>query len=415
MFKSKISMFLTILIVLFTCTYVYGVTYYSGIPFSNSASDGDIATWTNSGKWEWVAGAAFLDAGDFTQDSGFLVGTGAGAYQEETGATARTSMGVGTTDSPQFTGIEVGAATDTTVTRTAAGQIAVEGVIHDTIVETITADSNPESITPTVTWDAAKRFVFVVNETSGDGHEVDLSETDGVLNGTVATIINVSAANTITIQDDGGNMETPNGVTITLEPYESVTAVYYSDRWQIIDERSAVSYANLAIRSSANPTTDANTNIALDYSDGGQDPIFIEVYDEGVPDASTIIAKNIQCETFTILEPDSAQSASDDVILKKFTAESFPHGAVITAIHVDASEAISDTLLFQMWSTSIVASATQTTVESIALSTAASAEDNGIDTPAITADYYLAVNLDDAQDDIAFITFTVCYTTTGGE
>ena len=52
-------MFLTILIVLFTCTYAYGITYYSGIPFSNSASDGDIATWTNSGKWEWVGSATF--------------------------------------------------------------------------------------------------------------------------------------------------------------------------------------------------------------------------------------------------------------------------------------------------------------------------------------------------------------------
>ena len=95
MFKSKISMFLTILIVLFTCTYAYGVTYYSGIPFSNSASDGDIATWTNSGKWEWVGGATF-----------------------------RTSIGLGTGDSPQFAGIEItgaltisaGALTDNTVT-----------------------------------------------------------------------------------------------------------------------------------------------------------------------------------------------------------------------------------------------------------------------------------------------------------
>ena len=98
MFKSKISMFLTILIVLFTCTYAYGVTYYSGIPFSNSASDGDIATWTNSGKWKWVGGATF-----------------------------RTSIGLGTTDSPQFTGIELGHATENTLSAS-GGTLSIEGV-----------------------------------------------------------------------------------------------------------------------------------------------------------------------------------------------------------------------------------------------------------------------------------------------
>lgn len=42
-------------------------------------------------------------------------------------ATARTTLGVGTGDSPQFTGVNVGHATDTTITRSAAGIIAVEG------------------------------------------------------------------------------------------------------------------------------------------------------------------------------------------------------------------------------------------------------------------------------------------------
>lgn len=41
--------------------------------------------------------------------------------------TARTTLGVGTGDSPQFAGLNVGAATDTTITRTGAGDIAVEG------------------------------------------------------------------------------------------------------------------------------------------------------------------------------------------------------------------------------------------------------------------------------------------------
>lgn len=42
-------------------------------------------------------------------------------------AAFNTAIGLGTGDSPQFTAINLGHATDTTLTRTAAGQIAVEG------------------------------------------------------------------------------------------------------------------------------------------------------------------------------------------------------------------------------------------------------------------------------------------------
>lgn len=49
-------------------------------------------------------------------------GTGA-----STAAAAATNLGLGTTDSPQFTAINIGHATDTTITRTGAGDIAIEG------------------------------------------------------------------------------------------------------------------------------------------------------------------------------------------------------------------------------------------------------------------------------------------------
>lgn len=60
-------------------------------------------------------------------DGQFIVATGAGAFAYESGDTARTSLGVGTGDSPQFTAVNVGHATDTTLTRVASGRIAVEG------------------------------------------------------------------------------------------------------------------------------------------------------------------------------------------------------------------------------------------------------------------------------------------------
>ena len=65
-------------------------------------------------------------AGLAVTDSGFIVGDGSN-FVLETGATLRTSMGVGTGDSPQFTAVNVGAASDTTLARSAAGILTVEG------------------------------------------------------------------------------------------------------------------------------------------------------------------------------------------------------------------------------------------------------------------------------------------------
>jgi hypothetical protein len=59
-------------------------------------------------------------------DGNFIVGDGTN-WTVESGATARTSLGLGTGNSPQFTVIELGHATDTTISRVSAGRIAVEG------------------------------------------------------------------------------------------------------------------------------------------------------------------------------------------------------------------------------------------------------------------------------------------------
>lgn len=60
-------------------------------------------------------------------DNNFIVGNGSN-FVAESGNTARTSLGVGTGDSPQFLAVNIGAAADTTITRVSAGVIAVEGV-----------------------------------------------------------------------------------------------------------------------------------------------------------------------------------------------------------------------------------------------------------------------------------------------
>lgn len=59
-------------------------------------------------------------------DGNFMVANGA-TWTVESGATARASLGLDTGNSPQFTAIELGHASDTTIARTGAGDVTIEG------------------------------------------------------------------------------------------------------------------------------------------------------------------------------------------------------------------------------------------------------------------------------------------------
>lgn len=106
-------------------SYVKGVTSSIQTQLNAKQAQGDVLDDLNT-------------LGASTTDGQFIVATGAGVFAYESGATARTSLGLGTGDSPQFTGIELGHATDTTLTRSAAGVVAVEGV---NIVTTSSTDT----------------------------------------------------------------------------------------------------------------------------------------------------------------------------------------------------------------------------------------------------------------------------------
>lgn len=79
-------------------------------------------------QWQLVNPARLFDIEALAKtDGNIIVGNGT-AWVAESGATARTSLGLGTGDSPQFTGVNIGDAADTTLTRASAGVVAVEGV-----------------------------------------------------------------------------------------------------------------------------------------------------------------------------------------------------------------------------------------------------------------------------------------------
>lgn len=65
--------------------------------------------------------------GTLATQSGTFSGTSSGTNTGDQSLPTRASLGLDTTDNPQFAGVNVGAATDTTITRTGAGDIAVEG------------------------------------------------------------------------------------------------------------------------------------------------------------------------------------------------------------------------------------------------------------------------------------------------
>lgn len=85
----------------------------------------NLVTVTNG---DGVAGNPTLTVGaNVYQSGGTDVAVADGGTGSSTAAGAATNLGLGTGDSPQFTAVNVGHASDTTVTRVSAGVIAVEG------------------------------------------------------------------------------------------------------------------------------------------------------------------------------------------------------------------------------------------------------------------------------------------------
>ena len=91
------------------------------------ANGGTGATSLTDGGVLLGSGTGAVTALAVLADSEMIVGDGSGDPVAESGATLRTSIGVGTGDSPQFTAVNIGAATDTTLARSGAGDLTVEG------------------------------------------------------------------------------------------------------------------------------------------------------------------------------------------------------------------------------------------------------------------------------------------------
>jgi len=87
-----------------------------------------IATGLTDGGILLGSGSGAITAMSVLADGEMIVGDGTTDPVAESGATLRTSIGIGTGDTVQITALELGHATDTTLARVGAGQVSVEGV-----------------------------------------------------------------------------------------------------------------------------------------------------------------------------------------------------------------------------------------------------------------------------------------------
>lgn len=103
------------------------------ITFNSGLASGDLVVFVINVNAELVPIGAFPAAS--------VSPFGASLIDDADAAAARLTLGVGTTDSPQFAAINLGAASDTTLTRASAGVMAVEGATVATLsaAQTFTA------------------------------------------------------------------------------------------------------------------------------------------------------------------------------------------------------------------------------------------------------------------------------------
>lgn len=144
---------------------------------------------------------------DLTADRVLTITTGDAARTITVSANATISQDYSTTGNPQFATIELGAASDTTISRSAAGQIAVEGVDVITLSNTKTvtnkritrrlATTNAPGATPTTNTDNVDVMSFtglntaitsMTTNLSGTPNEGDLLEFKFLDNGTARGI-----------------------------------------------------------------------------------------------------------------------------------------------------------------------------------------------------------------------------------
>ena len=166
----------------------------------------------NRGGTGVTTGLTQLNAGNITSGTVPLARGGTGATSA---STAADNLGLGTGDSPEFTGVNIGHASDTTITRSSAGVIAVDGqtvVTGDVALGTGTSGDYVSTITG---GDGIASTGATTGETISHSLSVDTKANGGLAieNGKLALKVNESSITGELGIGDGGTGVT-TGLTV---------------------------------------------------------------------------------------------------------------------------------------------------------------------------------------------------------
>jgi hypothetical protein len=173
---------------------IAGITYAQGdILYYNGSALVKLAAGT-SGQFLKTLGAGANPAWDTLAGGGDMLASN-NLSDVANAATARTNLGLGSGNSPQFTGIEVGNASDTTLTRDSAGVIAVEGV---PLFSNIPQNSKSAAYTLVLS-DAQKHIFHPSADTTARIWTIPANSSVAFPIGTAVTFVNQNGGGVITI------------------------------------------------------------------------------------------------------------------------------------------------------------------------------------------------------------------------
>ena len=156
----------------------------------------------------WNSAADALENKDIADISAISIPVpiASGGTAATTAAAAATSLGVGTGDSPQFTAVNVGAATDTTIARASAGVISVEGDTVATIANTHIWAAPQRG---TVTDIGSQASTVTVNLDTSNNHKVTLTGNAAFASPTGLDSDAIGQCGSIFIIQDAGGTNAP--------------------------------------------------------------------------------------------------------------------------------------------------------------------------------------------------------------